>query len=196
MEKRKNLWTVMLSGGDGERLRPFVQRPFGRDRAKQYCTFIEHRTMFEHTAYRAKMLAPAHHSAAVVAKSHVERGWVGPEHLGQRHFPRTIALLEQAANAFDTDTEDEALQRAYREMPSWNLSKDLLSQCHENLAVMELDGVQWSDWGKPERILETISRMRRANDRMWSAEVLNLSGAEPPKWKRAAPIEEANYVAH
>jgi mannose-1-phosphate guanylyltransferase len=116
--------------------------------------------------------------------------------LGQRHFPRTIALLEQAANAFDTAKEDEALHRAYREMPSWNLSKDLLGRCSENLAVMELDGVQWSDWGKPERIFETISRMRRANDQMWSAELLKLSGTETPKWNRAAPVEEANYVTH
>jgi len=81
MEKRTNLWTVMLSGGDGERLRPFVQRLFGRDRAKQYCTFIGNRTMFEQTADRARMLAPAQHSVAVVAKSHVERGWVGREQM-------------------------------------------------------------------------------------------------------------------
>jgi len=83
-------------------------------------------------------------------------------------------------------------------MSSWNLSKDLLSQCAENLAVMELDGVQWSDWGKPERILNSIGRMRQANDQVWSTELLNLSGAgaEPLKWKHGASIEEANYVAH
>jgi mannose-1-phosphate guanylyltransferase len=336
MEKRTNLWTVMLSGGDGERLRSFVQRLFGRDRAKQYCTFIGNRTMFEQTADRARMLAPAQHSVAVVAKSHVERGWVGreqmpegkllaqpcnrdtgpgvllplayvrkkdpdasvvilpcdhfvyPEYLftrrvsnaieaaeafpervvllgaspekadadlgwidlggslsssfdsdiyrvsrfvekppaeqaarimrtggllntlviacrvdslwilGRSLFPQTIALLEQAANAFDTDREDEALHRAYREVPSWNLSKDLLGRCAENLAVMELDNVQWSDWGKPERILDSIGRMSPANDQIWNTELLNLSGvgAKPLKWKGAAPIEEANYVTH
>jgi mannose-1-phosphate guanylyltransferase len=323
MEKRTNLWTVMLSGGDGERLRPFVRKLFGRDRAKQYCTFIGNRTMFEHTAYRARMLAPPYRSVAVVAKSHVERGWVGreqmpegkllaqpcnhdtgpgvllplayvkgknsdatvvilpcdhfvyPEYLftqriinaieaveafpervvllgacpekadadlgwievggplsssfdsdiyrvsrfiekppaedaarimrtggllntlviacrvdslwilGRSHFPQTIALLEQAANAFDTDREDEALHRVYREMPSWNLSKDLLGRCAENLAVMELDGVQWSDWGKPERILNTLGRMRPADDQIRSTALSSLScaGAEPPKYK-------------
>ena len=336
MEKRTNLWTVMLSGGDGERLRPFVQRLFGRDRAKQYCTFIGHRTMFEPTAYRARMLAPAHHSVAVMAKTHVEHGWVGREQmpegkllaqtcnhdpgsgvllplayvgrkdpdatvvilpcyhfvypeflftqrviktieaveafldrvvflgaspekvdadlvwielgaslssslnsgvyrvscfiekppadeaarimrsggllntlvivcrvsslwtLCQSHFPGTIGLLERVATAFDTDREDEELRYIYREMPSWNLSKHLLGQCAENLAVMELDNVQWSDWGKPERILDSIGRMSPANDQIWNTELLNLSGvgAKPLKWKGATPIEEPNYVTH
>jgi len=81
MKRRTNLWTVMLSGGDGERLRTFVHRLFGRDRAKQYCTFIGNRTMFDSTVDRARMLAPLHHSVAVVAKSHVERGWVGREQM-------------------------------------------------------------------------------------------------------------------
>jgi mannose-1-phosphate guanylyltransferase len=103
--------------------------------------------------------------------------------LGRRHFPETIALLERAANAFDTDSEDEVLHRIYREMPSWDLSKDLLGRCPESLAVMELDGVQWSDWGRPERILDTIRRMRRDNDQTWSPGLLSLScaGADSPK---------------
>jgi hypothetical protein len=43
-------------------------------------------------------------------------------------------------------------------MPSWNVSADLLGRSAANLAVMELDRVHWSDWGKPERILETLHR--------------------------------------
>jgi hypothetical protein len=30
MEKQANLWTIMLSGGDGDRLRPSVQRRSAR----------------------------------------------------------------------------------------------------------------------------------------------------------------------
>jgi mannose-1-phosphate guanylyltransferase len=78
--------------------------------------------------------------------------------LGRRLFPETIALLEHAAKGFDTDGEDAALQRVYQEMPSWNVSADLLGRSAANLAVMELDRVHWSDWGKPERILETLHR--------------------------------------
>jgi mannose-1-phosphate guanylyltransferase len=81
--------------------------------------------------------------------------------LGRQHFPETIALLEHAVEAFDTDGEDVALQRIYQEMPSWNISTDLLVRSAANLGVMELDGVNWSDWGKPERILETLHRAGR-----------------------------------
>lgn len=78
--------------------------------------------------------------------------------LGQHHFPETIALLEQAAEAFDSEGEEATLQQIYQEMPSWNVSADLLSRSARNLAVMELEGVHWSDWGKPERIVETLHR--------------------------------------
>jgi len=101
------------------------------------------------------------------------------------------------ATAFDTDREDEELRYIYQEMLSRNLFKDLLGRCAENLAVMELDSVQWSDWGKPERILDSIGRLRPANDQIWNTELFNSGGgAEPLKWKGAAPIEEANYVTH
>ena len=296
MEKPRNLWTIILSGGNGERLRSFVARLFGREKPKQYCAFVGTRTMFQHTLDRAKVLGLLEHRVIVVAKSHVERGWVERKHaregkliaqpssrdtgpgvflplayvrrqdpdasvvilpsdhyvyperlfiqtirnaveaaeaypervlllgalpekpdaelgwielgdplhcpynlplygvsrfvekpapqeaervmksggllntlvivsrldalwtLGRRLFPETIALLEHAAKGFDTDGEDAALQRVYQEMPSWNVSADLLGRSAANLAVMELDRVHWSDWGKPERILETLHR--------------------------------------
>lgn len=78
--------------------------------------------------------------------------------LGKYHYPETIALLEHAAKAFDTDGEDTALEGIYREMPSWNLSTDLLGRSAASLAVIELDGVHWSDRGKAERILDTLGR--------------------------------------
>jgi mannose-1-phosphate guanylyltransferase len=296
MEKFPNLWTVILAGGNGERLRSFVQGLFRRERPKQYCAFVGTRTMLQHTMDRADLLAPPEHKVIVVAKSHVEHGWVGKKHvrkgklvsqpcsrdtgpgvflplayirrqdpeasvvilpsdhyvdrddlfvhsirqaicaaealsdrpvllgafpekpdadlgwiepgrllcgprdpavygvsrfvekprtheaervmdaggllntlvitsrlkalwaLGRHHFPGTIALLEDAAKAFDTGREDAALQQAYQEMPSWNVSSDLLGRSAAKLAVMELEGVHWSDWGRPERILETLNR--------------------------------------
>jgi mannose-1-phosphate guanylyltransferase len=296
MEKPRNLWTIILSGGNGERLRSFVRKLFGREKPKQYCAFVGTRTMFQHTLDRASLLRPPERRVILVAKSHVERGWVGRTHLpeakliaqpscrdtgpgvflpltyvrrqdpdanvvilpsdhyvypeslfiqairnaveatealpnhlvllgafpekpdpdlgwielgeslylpcdslvfgvsrfvekpgieeaervmksggllntlvivsklnamwtlGRYHFPETLALLEHAANAFDTDAEDAALQRIYQGMPSWNFSADFLSRSAANLAVMELSGVLWSDWGKVERILDTLHR--------------------------------------
>jgi mannose-1-phosphate guanylyltransferase len=78
--------------------------------------------------------------------------------LGRRHFPETLELLEQAADAFDTDGEEAALEGIYQHMPSWNVSSDFLGRSAASLAVMQLQGVAWSDWGKPERILNTCRR--------------------------------------
>jgi mannose-1-phosphate guanylyltransferase len=46
-------------------------------------------------------------------------------------------------------------------MPAKNFSSDLLQRVPEKLAVVELTGVLWSDWGKPERIAETLRRIDR-----------------------------------
>ena len=42
-----------------------------------------------------------------------------------------------------------------------NFSSDLLQHVPAQLAVVELTGVLWSDWGKPERIAETLRRIDR-----------------------------------
>jgi hypothetical protein len=44
-------------------------------------------------------------------------------------------------------------------MPVYNFSSDLLERLPDRMAVMELAGVLWSDWGNPERIAETIHRI-------------------------------------
>lgn len=46
------LWSIILAGGNGERLRPMVQSWLGQPRPKQYCTFLGTRSMLEHTLDR------------------------------------------------------------------------------------------------------------------------------------------------
>jgi hypothetical protein len=41
-------------------------------------------------------------------------------------------------------------------MPTLDFSRDLLEVASKQLAVMKLDGVLWSDWGSPHRILDTL----------------------------------------
>lgn len=45
-------WAIVLAGGEGERLKPFVQSWFGYPYPKQFCTFCGTRSMLEHTLYR------------------------------------------------------------------------------------------------------------------------------------------------
>lgn len=293
----RRVWSLVLAGGDGERLKPLVQRWLGRPRPKQYCTFVGTRSMFQHTVDRATQLTAADRTVVVAARHHrvdvasqlrgrsidklllqpanrdtaagvflplsyvwgrnpqativvhpsdhfifpehrfidtvrhaiasvdavpdrllllgvqpdrleTEYGWIesGPAltgspdyavhavssflekptaeradaalrtgalwntlvlaakaealwQAGYACFPDMMPLFERLAAAWDTPDELAALEAAYQEMPTYNFSSHLLQRLPTRVAVMELTGVLWSDWGKPERIAETLRRI-------------------------------------
>lgn len=293
----KGLWSIVLAGGEGERLRPFVQQWLGRHKPKQYCTFIGTRSMFQHTLDRADQLSAPHRRVTVIASGHgryvlpqlsepqrgkllvqpanrdtaagiflaltyvrvhnpqativlypsdhfvypedrfidvvrgavratkqmkdrvlllgvtpdrleSEYGWIHPgSHLasmgghtlraakafvekpsiercraamaagalwntlvlaarvdtlwamGGQCFPEMMALFEKYANAVGTPNEQSVLEAIYEVMPSRSFSHHLLERLPNQVAVMELTGVLWSDWGRPERIVETLQRI-------------------------------------
>ncbi|MDZ7379503.1 MAG: sugar phosphate nucleotidyltransferase, partial [candidate division KSB1 bacterium] len=81
--------------------------------------------------------------------------------LGRQCFPDLISLFERLGQALDTSAEDRVLNSIYEVMPKKNFSSDFLQRVPQHVAVMELTGVLWSDWGKPERIVETLRRISR-----------------------------------
>ena len=73
--------------------------------------------------------------------------------------PREVeALMEDFPGIVLVD-EAYVIADAYHHMPQFNFSSQLLQQLPDRVAVMELTGVLWSDWGKPARIAETIRRI-------------------------------------
>jgi mannose-1-phosphate guanylyltransferase len=70
-------WAVVLAGGDGVRLRPYVERRFGEARPKQYCAFSGGRSMLQHTLSRAACLASAERTVTVVSSAHA--AWARPQ---------------------------------------------------------------------------------------------------------------------
>jgi mannose-1-phosphate guanylyltransferase len=64
------LWSVILAGGEGQRMRALIQRWLGSHKPKQYCTFVGNRSMFQHTLDRTDMLTPPARTISVVARSH------------------------------------------------------------------------------------------------------------------------------
>lgn len=62
---------IVLSAGNGTRLREFVRQRRGDDLPKQYVNFIGRRSMLEHTWDRAESLIPAERLFIVVAKEHL-----------------------------------------------------------------------------------------------------------------------------
>ncbi len=291
------VWNIVLAGGEGERVKPLVQRWLGRPRPKQYCAFVGTRSMFQHTVDRVTQLSPADCAVVVAAHHHwpdvesqlrgrpigklllqpanrdtaagvflplsyvwgrhpqatvvvhpsdhfifpahrfldtvrhaiasvdatpdqmlvlgvqpdrleTEYGWIergpaltGPPghpvhamssflekpsaeladaalrggalwntlvlaakadtlwQAGYACFPDMMPLFERLASAWDRPGERAALEAIYQVMPAYNFSSHFLQRLPDRVAVMELTGVLWSDWGKPERIVETIRRI-------------------------------------
>lgn len=66
-----DLWGIILAGGDGLRLRSFVQAHFGYDRPKQYCTFFGTESMLRQTIRRAERLVPPARLLTVITHPHL-----------------------------------------------------------------------------------------------------------------------------
>jgi len=75
--------------------------------------------------------------------------------------PEMMPLFERLSQAIGGPEEGRALEAIYRDMPVKNFSSDLLQRVPEKLAVVDLTGVLWSDWGKLERIAEMLRRIDR-----------------------------------
>lgn len=82
------VWTIVLAGGEGERLRPLMTRWLGQHRPKQYCTFVGNHSMLRHTLNRAEQLTSIERMRVVVARHHEPRLW---DRLNDQHEAAIIA---------------------------------------------------------------------------------------------------------
>lgn len=51
------------------------------------------------------------------------------------------------------------LERLYDELPPWNFSHEVLARIARELVVLRAENTGWSDWGTPEAIERTLSRL-------------------------------------
>jgi mannose-1-phosphate guanylyltransferase len=58
----------------------------------------------------------------------------------------------------EAGTESRVVERLYAGLRSIGFSEKVLAQDPLNLAVLPVNGVQWSDLGEPQRVMETIAR--------------------------------------
>jgi len=63
-------WTVVLAGGEGQRMRPLISRWLGVSRPKQYCTFSGTRSMLQHTLDRAAIITAPERTIVVIGCGH------------------------------------------------------------------------------------------------------------------------------
>lgn len=81
--------------------------------------------------------------------------------LGRATDPRLIDILESFVPLVGTPDEDDAIEYIYRAYLPVSFSRDMLERAPQRLAAMTLDDVEWSDWGRPERI-ENVLALRRS----------------------------------
>lgn len=294
----RNRWVVVLSGGDGQRMDPFIRRWLGHSRPKQYCAFAGGRTMLEHTYDRALAAAPAERVVTIVNADHrpflegprrlkipgrliaqplrrdtgpgvylplafvlsrdpdalvalmpsdhfirpldrfadlldrayrlaaalagrlvllsarpdrpePEYGWIttgrtaaagamvverfqekpAPEQaaalhrggalwntmivvarartfwrLAHEHQPEMMSRFENLPSAMGRPHEGRAVARAYAELDCVNFSRGILERAARRCVTLPMDRVQWSDWGRPGRIRDTLAGLGKGRD--------------------------------
>jgi mannose-1-phosphate guanylyltransferase len=67
------------------------------------------------------------------------------------HILRSIRKLH-----FPSENEELAVKQAYEGMAAVDFSRDILQQADGMTLVIPMDGVAWSDWGRPERVVQTL----------------------------------------
>ncbi len=77
----------------------------------------------------------------------------------RRVAPGLLDALQGLGPVLGTDLEPAAVRAAYRRLPSVNFSREVLTACPANLAVLPVAGVVWTDLGTPARVLGTLARV-------------------------------------
>ncbi len=95
--------------------------------------------------------------------------------------PHMTAYFDALSAHLGTPDEERVLRGMYARMESLNLSRDLFRKRPERLLVLPVGDVGWSDWGREERIIQTLDRYK-----------LPLRGASPgPEAVRGAAVVHA-----
>jgi mannose-1-phosphate guanylyltransferase len=146
-----------------------------------------------------------------LAQQLLQRGWLWNtlvvvakvDHLirlALSYVPDSVAPLLAIRSTLWTPDEVPAAVRAYAAAPPANFSRDLLERAHESLSVLELEGVTWSDWGTPGRVLSTLVRLGERPAWM-TAELVRKElahvdrGAGVSAWAEEAGIHRARLGA-
>ena len=79
--------------------------------------------------------------------------------LGWRCVPELMPMFERIAAVIGSPQQKAVIDAVYQAMPARDFSSHVLQRAPDQLAVIEMNGVTWSDWGKAERIVETLRRI-------------------------------------
>jgi mannose-1-phosphate guanylyltransferase len=91
----------------------------------------------------------------LICVAKVETFW----ELGWLCLPKLMPLFEQMAEAIGSSKQKSVVDAVYQDLPVMDFASDVLEKVPEQLAVMVLNDLLWSQWDKPERIVESLRRI-------------------------------------
>jgi mannose-1-phosphate guanylyltransferase len=77
-----SLWSIVLAGGEGSRLRPLVRRIHPDGRPKQFAVIVGSRSLLRHTLDRSSLLVPAQRTVVSATRPHAP--FLAPDLTGAR----------------------------------------------------------------------------------------------------------------
>jgi mannose-1-phosphate guanylyltransferase len=84
--------------------------------------------------------------------------------LGRSTRSHLMRALDRLVPLIGTPDESDAIEHVYRTHSPISFSADMLERAANQLVAIELDGVEWSDWNRPERVeTELAVRTTRAS---------------------------------
>ena len=81
--------------------------------------------------------------------------------LACERLPTLIPFFTVLRSAIGTPREAAVLDELYETMPRLNFSSGLLERSPDRIAMLPLEGIMWSDWGQPARIVESLLAIGR-----------------------------------
>ncbi len=82
-------------------------------------------------------------------------------------MPDLYALFEEIRSDLGSAGEEQAVESLYEQLGAVSFSDEVLAKAPENLAVLPVTGVEWSDLGEPQRVFEILEKERMSAQ--WAA---------------------------
>lgn len=77
----------------------------------------------------------------------------------ERHLPEMFRMFAASSRLFGTNQEKAVIRSIYAWIGETNFSSEVLERSSDELLVMRVSDVGWSDWGEPDRVIGTLSML-------------------------------------